>query len=214
MVLPDDPGAGRQVPRAGPTGGLIRSALVVAVALPGLLLAGAGLWHPLVLTPGTAHQWWTLHLVLVPVWPLLAVSLWLLLLGCSGPLAWFARVASFGYAVFYSALDLLAGVGAGLVVDTQGRGSQSMLNLLGLGDRLGAIGAWSYLVAGALTTAALWPRTGIRALPGGVVLVVASWYFLNNHLYPPLGVAAQLGIATGSALLAIVTTAGSGPNRC
>jgi hypothetical protein len=43
----------------------------------------------------------------------LAVSLLLLLHGVPGLVAWAARIAAYGYAAFYTALDVLAGIAAG-----------------------------------------------------------------------------------------------------
>ncbi|MCW6006062.1 hypothetical protein K1W54_15955 [Micromonospora sp. CPCC 205371] len=47
-------------------------ALVVPVPL---LLAAVGLVHPHLLTPATAGRWAALHIVLLPVFPLLAAGL-------------------------------------------------------------------------------------------------------------------------------------------
>jgi hypothetical protein len=48
-----------------------RALLVAAAAAPGILLSGLGLLHPAGLTPATAEMWWQLHVVLLPVVPLL-----------------------------------------------------------------------------------------------------------------------------------------------
>jgi hypothetical protein len=84
------------------------------VAGPAVVLAGLGLTHPQELTAASASWWTTLHVILLPIFPLLAVSLWLLLRGVPGPVvAWVARIVAYGYAVFYSVTDVLVGVGAG-----------------------------------------------------------------------------------------------------
>ncbi len=64
-----------------------RILFVVLVALPGLVLGVAGLAHPILLTPETAERWRLVHLVLLPAFPLLGASVWLLLLGERGALA-------------------------------------------------------------------------------------------------------------------------------
>jgi hypothetical protein len=177
----------------------------VAVALPGLVLAGIGLTHPSVLTPATAHHWWSMHIVLLPLFPLLAVTFWALLHGDRTALAWLARIAGYGYAAFYTALDVLAGIAAGLVVEHDGRTGENTARLIGVGDQLGLVGSWCFLVAAGLTTAALALRGGLWALPGGLLVLVSGWLFLEHHIFAPYGVLGQVGIAVGTALLALAT---------
>jgi hypothetical protein len=86
---------------------------VLVVAGPAVVLAGLGLLHPQELTATSAPWWTTLHIVLLPIFPLLAVSLWLLLRGVPGPVAWAARIAAYGYATFYSVTDVIVGIAAG-----------------------------------------------------------------------------------------------------
>ncbi len=172
----------------------MRRAGIVAVALPGLVLAVLGLFHPGALTPSTATVWWQFHVVALPLFPLLAVALWVLLRGEDGMLAWLARVAGYVYAVFYTALDLLVGVAAGVVVERVQGGSQEALDLRALGNDLGLIGSAGFLVAAALTVAILVRRDWRRALPGGALLVVAAVPFLHGHIYWPTGGLAMVGV--------------------
>ncbi len=183
---------------------------VVVVALPGLVLAGFGWQHPVSLTPDTAHHWWTMHVLLIPVFPLLPLVLVLLLRGERGPLAWLARIAGYVFATFYTALDVLAGIAAGLVVEHDGRGSENMLRLLEIGDRIGLIGVWFLAAAGVLTALVLGLRHGPWVLPGAVVFTVACYYFLLGHIFYPTGALAMIGLAVGSALLALATPTGTG----
>lgn len=180
-----------------------RPGRAVVVALPGVALAVAGLFHPHVLAPSTAPQWIGIHLVLLPLFPLLAVALGVLLRGEPGPLAWLARGAAYTYAVLYTALDLLAGVAAGVVTRTVQGGSQAALDLRALGNDLGLIGAAAFLVAAVLVAAVLVRRHGRAALPGAVLLVVGAVPFLTAHVYWPTGGLALLAVAAGSGLLAI-----------
>lgn len=180
----------------------------VALALPGLVLAGVGLTHPAGLTAATAHHWWTMHVVLLPLFPLLVVAFWVLLLGDRSPLAWLARIAGYGYAVFYTALDVLAGIAAGVVVERDGRTGDQAARLIGVGDQLGLVGSWCFLVAGALTTAALVPRGRRVVWPGGALVLIGGWGFLENHIFRPYGVLAQVGIAAGTALLGLAAWPG------
>jgi hypothetical protein len=93
--------------------------LLGIVAAP-LLLAVMGLTHPRDLTPETARYWYVLHLLLLPVFPLLGVNLWWLLAGIPGPWAWVARILTFVYIPFYGALDVLGGIATGLVSRDRG----------------------------------------------------------------------------------------------
>jgi hypothetical protein len=175
---------------------------VAAVAAPGLLLAVAGLFHPRALAPSTAPVWWQLHVVLLPLFPLLAAALWLLLRGERGPVAWLARIAAYGYAAFYTALDVLAGIGAGYLVERAQGGSQEANDLRALGNDLGMIGSWSFLVAVVLAGVVLVRRDGRAALPGAVILFGGAAAFLHGHIYWPSGGLAMLGVAGGCAALA------------
>jgi hypothetical protein len=178
---------------------------VAAVAVPGVALAAVGTTHPMVLDPSTAHMWWTMHVALLPVFPLLGLVLVWLVRGGHDPLAWLARIAAYVYATFYTALDVLAGIAAGRAVELQPEGSPSALALLGIGNELGGVGAWAYLVAAVATAAVVARRHGPRALPGGIVLVAASVPFLWAHIYWPVGVFSMLGMALGAALLQAVS---------
>lgn len=174
----------------------------VAVAVPGLVLAGAGLTHPMVLDPSTAHHWWTLHVVLLPVFPLLGVVVWALLRGEHGVVAWVARVAAYVYAVFYTGLDTLAGIAAGVAVDADPHGAAAV-RLLQVGNQLAVPGIWAYLIAAVLTGVVSVRRDGSVALPGALIIVAAAIPFMVAHIYWPVGVLAMVGTAVGAAALEI-----------
>jgi hypothetical protein len=183
---------------------------VLVVAAPAVVLAGLGLTHPQELTATSAPWWTTLHIVLLPIFPLLAVSLWLLLRGVPGPVAWVARIAAYGYATFYSVTDVVVGIGAGdLTRFNAARGlperTAEVDRLFTVGNALGAIGVGCFLVAGAATALAVVMRIGRRALPGALVLLVAAVLFAGGwHIYWPAGVATMLVLAVGLGLLAAV----------
>ncbi|GAA1868456.1 hypothetical protein GCM10009836_56160 [Pseudonocardia ailaonensis] len=171
------------------------------VAVPGVALGIVGTTHPQVLDPSTAHMWWTMHVALVPVFPLLGLVLVWLVRGRHDPVAWVARVGAYVYATFYTGLDVLAGIAAGRAVELQPEGSPAALAMLRIGNALGDVGSWAYLAAAVATALVVLRRHGIRALPGGVVLVAASVPFLYAHIYWPVGVFSMLGMAVGAALL-------------
>ncbi len=181
-----------------------RLVTAVMVAVPGLMLGGLGLVHPRALSSATATQWWQLHLVLLPVFPLLAVALWVLLRGEHGPLAWLARIAAYGYAAFYTGLDALAGIAAGVVTERLQGASQVALDLRALGNDLGIVGAWALLAAAVLTAIVLVRRDGRRTLPGAALLVAGTVPLGSEHIYWPTGGLGLVAFALGGALLALV----------
>lgn len=173
----------------------------VAVALPALLLGGLGLTHPIRLTEGTAWWWMNLHVVLLPIFPLLAGALWLMLERAAPVLRVAGRLAAFGFAVFYDGLDAVDGIAAGAVVHAHHGYAASAI--FTIGDRLGHWGAWCFLVASVTVVAALALRSGWAALPGAVFLLPAAASFLNSHIFWPRGVLTMLAIAIGLALLTL-----------
>jgi hypothetical protein len=185
-----------------------RTLLVVLVALPGVVLGLAGLAHPVFLTPETAERWRSVHLVLLPVFPLLGGSVWLLLLGERGALAWGARGLAFAYAVLYTALDSIAGIGAGHQLQrsaARGDARPPVEDLFEVGDRLGHPGVVALALAVALTAALLLRRgAGPLAAVGAVVAVAGCWLLLRHHVFPPRGVAGVLLVAAGTGLMAAV----------
>jgi hypothetical protein len=181
--------------------------LAVVVALPAVLAALAGLAHPVFLTAETAERWRLVHLVLLPLFPLVGASVWLLLLGLRGALAWLARGLALGYALLYTALDSIAGIGAGhQVLRTAGREDPRppIEDLFAVADPLGAAGVLALAAALALTAVVLGSGGRSRvALLGGLLAVGCCHPFLRHHVFPPRGVLAMLGLAAGLALLAL-----------
>jgi hypothetical protein len=181
---------------------------VLTVAGPAVVLAGLGLTHPQELT-ATSAAWWTrLHIVLLPIFPLLAVSLWLILRRVPGPMAWAGRIAAYGYATFYTVTDVIIGIGAGKLTEfNAARGLQQRTvevdRLIGVGNDVGGIGVWCFALACAASAAAVVMRVGRRALPGAAVLLAAAVLFTGGwHIYWPAGVATMLVLAVGLGLLA------------
>lgn len=167
------------------------------VAVPGLLLAGFGAVHPAQLDAATAPWWTTLHVILLPVFPLVAVAQWYLLAPAPPWLRWPGWVAAFGYAAFYGGLDAVAGIAAGTVVHAQHGVTPVVGAVFTAGDQVGLFGSACFLVASALIVVTAILRAGWRAVPGGVVLLVASVSFLDSHIFWPRGVVTMLGVAAG-----------------
>lgn len=138
--------------------------------------AGRTRAHPQELTATSASWWTTLHVLLLPIFPLLAVSLWLLLRGVPGPVAWVARIAAYGYATFYGVTDVVVGIAAGeLTQFNAARGlperTAEVDRLFSVGNDLGEVGVWCFLLACAATAVAVVGRVGRRALLGRVLKV-------------------------------------------
>ena len=179
------------------------------VMLGPVLLALAGLLHPSGLSAATAHRWVWLHIVLLPVFPLLALGFVVLL--WERPIAGPARVARLIawicaaiYAVGYTGLDAVAGIAAGTVAGQQGDPAELRRLVLALyetGDGLGTVGVYAFLAATLATAVSLGSRYGIRMLPGTVVLFAAGWSFIDSHIFSPRGVLTMLAMAAGFALL-------------
>ena len=184
-----------------------RSRLVLAllVALPAWAIAVLGLAHPVFLTPETAERWRFAHLALLPVFPLVAASLWAVLRAERGAASWGARVLALAYAVLYGALDSIAGIGAPQqVIRAAERGDPRapIEDLFEIGDVLGRLGVYALAAAAALTALVLFSRfRSPLSLAGGAVLVVACYPFLRYHVFPPRGVLAMVAIGVGLALL-------------
>ncbi|MEU4249817.1 hypothetical protein AB0F15_20655 [Amycolatopsis sp. NPDC026612] len=173
-------------------------------AVPGLVLAGFGVAHPLALAPASAPWWTTLHVVLLPVFPLLAVAQWLLLSPAPAVLRHPGRLAAFGFAAFYGGLDAVAGIAAGTVVHAQHAVTPVTGAVFGIGDTLGHVGALCFLAANVLIVAAVAREASWRAAPGAVILLAASVSFFDSHIFWPRGVVTMLGVALGMFLLRAV----------
>ncbi|GIH91780.1 hypothetical protein ACFFMN_28990 [Planobispora siamensis] len=182
---------------------------LAALTLVPVVLAVAGLFHPHHLTQDTAGRWIALHLLLLPLFPLLAGSPLLLLRGLTGRWATTARVGCLVYAVFYTSLDAIAGVAYGTMVATADDPvalSRTGPALDVVGGTLGFIGAAGFLLASVATTKALAARYGGRRVAtGGTILIAASVVWLGSHIYWPEGVITVLAIGSGFALLCIAT---------
>lgn len=183
----------------------MRWGYALVVAAPALLLAVIGLVHPYGGSEDNATLWRNLHVLLLPVFPLLGVAIWVLLRGVPGVLAWTARVAAFGYATFYSGLDILTGIGVGALLQRQSD-VQAIEAVAAIGRDLGRVGSVFFIVACVAISLALVKRVRRAALPGAVVLVIAAVVFGESHINGPAGVLAMLALAAGFAWLAAVSS--------
>ena len=183
--------------------------MVGAVAVSPLVLAGVGLSHPTLLTTGSAAWWTTMHLVLLPLFPLLGVAVWILLRHDRTAVGWGGRVAAVVYTAFYGGLDAVSGIAAGTVVQTGADPkSELVASLFSAGRPLGQIGAYAFFVAVILVLASAW-RSGSRGwlfyAAAGVALV-SAYLFTAGHIYWPKGVVAMLGLAVSLAAIEFLSS--------
>jgi hypothetical protein len=183
-----------------------RSAALVATAVPPLLLAALGSTHPTMLTPGSAPWWRDLHVIGLVLFPLLALGPSVVVRGRSRLVEAAVVVLGLVYACCYTALDVLAGIGAGQETVVVGPGPW-VPALFGMADRLALPGVYAYLataVIGGLTAVVVTRGIAARtaAVVGTVLVVGGASSFLTSHIYPPVGVATMIVLAVGWTTLA------------
>ena len=116
------------------------------MALPGLVLAGFGLLHPGYLDASDGPRLVDAARLADPGVPAdQRGDLGAAARRSGGRWPWLARVAAYAFATFYTGLDVLAGIGAGLVTDVQQGGSPAVGRLFEIGDRLGETGVLALL---------------------------------------------------------------------
>lgn len=179
-----------------------RILLFVAVVLPPLVLAAIGTTHPTMLTAGSALYWRNLHIVALPIFPFLALAPWLIVRARTfwTDARWLTiavAILCFVFAVFYTALDVLAGIGAGgLKLDGLGL-STGISVLYQLARALGGVGALAFIAACAVAGVVAIRSNGLLAVPGAVLVVAGSVLLFRDHIYYPLGVLGQVFLAAG-----------------
>jgi hypothetical protein len=183
-----------------------RVRLILIVSLPALVCATIGLLHPHHLTDDTAARWQLMHILLIPVFPLIGLGPWLIARRTPRPVSVVAALGGYGFATFYTSLDLLAGVAAGTL---QLAGvSSGKAPVYEVARALGLIGVVSLVLACLAATVAAFMHARLRALPGGVLAVIGAVLVQPGHIYPGLGTLAMLLLAGGLGLLALATTSG------
>ena len=163
-------------------------------ALPGLVLAVAGYFHPMHLTHSSSHTWWGLHVAGLFAFPLVGVALMALFRGRRDPVAALAVLAAFVYATAYTALDVINGIGAGYVtwrLDASAPRPDEVRSLFDIGSPLGQIGSWALVLVAVVASGDALLRYGVRALPA-LVLVPGALLVHTDHIFWPLR---SLGIA-------------------
>jgi hypothetical protein len=189
-----------------------RPVALAAAAVPSLLLAALGSTHPTMLTPASAPWWRDLHVIGLGLFPLLALGPWVVVRGRSRPVEAVVVVLGLVYACCYTALDVLAGIGAGQETVVVGPGPW-VPALFGMADRLALPGVYAYLAAavvGGVTGFVVARGVAARAaaVVGTVLVVGGAWSFLTSHIYPPVGVVTMVVLAVGWTTLAAAVPPG------
>ncbi|MFB9312475.1 hypothetical protein [Nocardioides plantarum] len=175
--------------------------LPVVLALPALALAVAGLFHPHTLVPATADRWYVVHVAGLLAFPLVGLALAWLVRGRRDPVAWAVRLTAYGFAVLYTALDVIYGVAAGDVTRDMAEGyrrSADFSAMLRTAVDLGEVGSWSLLCCAAVLVVDQLGRHGVAGLPA-LALLPGAWLVHRDHIFSPGGVVGMvlLGLATG-----------------
>ena len=171
---------------------------MLAVALPGLLIGTIGIFHPAHLTDASAQRWLDMHIVLLPLFPLLGLGPWLVARQLDPVAGRVALLLGYVYAMFYTGLDLIAGAAAGALKLV---GSTDLNTMFALGNDLGFVGVWAHLAAAVLVSVLVLVRSGAPALVGLVLVVGASVSFLDSHVYWPRGVFTMYALSAGWAVV-------------
>jgi hypothetical protein len=181
-----------------------RLRLVLLVTAPALICALIGLLHPHHLTDETAARWQVMHIVLIPLFPLIGFAPWLITRRSNRVLAAIAALGGYGFATFYTSLDLLAGVAAGtLQIAGITDGKAPVYEIARI---LGLAGVVSLVVASVATALAAILRNRLIGATGGLLAIAGAALVQPGHIYPGLGTLAMLLLAAGFALMAIAVT--------
>lgn len=169
--------------------------LLAAVVIPPLILLGFSVAHPPTLTVEDAGTWKNLHIALMPVFPLLALGPWLVARAVNRPISWIVAIGAYTYAVFYTALDIVAGVVGGGIKEAEAGGLGIVFPIASDFEKIGGI---AFVLTSALAAGVALHATGwiAGALPAAAV-VGGAYILWQEHIFPPGGVIASALLAVG-----------------
>lgn len=177
----------------------------VVVALPALLVAIDGSQHPPHLTYAASNEWYSVHLPGIVVVPLIGGALAWTMRGRRDPTAWLVRLAAYGFATFYTALDVISGVAAGYVTHHLGPGvprPDAVAYLFRIGTPLGRIGSIALMCCALLLVLDALVEMRLAGL-GSVLLLPGAYLVHEHHIFPPLGVTGLVLLGLGTSALVL-----------
>ena len=178
--------------------------LLLLVAVPALLCAAIGLSHPPTLNAASAEHWRNMHIALIPLFPLVGLAPWLIARRAG---TWSGRggaLFGYGFAVFYTSLDLLAGVAGGALVASGHPDASGQV--FAIARVLGAIGVGSLALGTVLAGISAFRVAGLGSVPGALLALVGAVLVLPGHIYLGLGTVAMLLYAGGYVVMAFTVT--------
>lgn len=181
-----------------------RIRLVALVTLPTLLVLLVGVTHPQRLTEQSAEWWQNLHIVLLPIFPLMGLAPWLVARDLDRRLGWLAAIGGYAFATCYTALDVLAGIGGGAMV--LGGQSDATGPLFRIANQVAVFGVYGLLFGTLIASIAAVIRGRLLALPGAALALVGSYLISTEHIVAPLGTLALALVAVGYGILAVAVT--------
>lgn len=175
--------------------------LALLVSVPALLCAAIGLTHPPTLNAASADHWRNMHIVLIPIFPLIGLAPWLI--ARRAGVAWGRAGAVFGYgfATLYTSLDLLAGVAGGALVASGN--SDATGAVFAVARVVGAIGVVSLALGVVVAGIAAYRVAGLRTIPGSLLALVGALLVQPGHIYLGVGTVAMMLLAGGFVVLAL-----------
>jgi hypothetical protein len=152
------------------------------------------------------HWWFILHWIQTPMVALVAVGLWLMVCrvestdgGVAVFFAWLARLATFVFLIYYTALDAIGGFGLARTIlitkdlnlpPDQLKAVVTVINSTwvdpwvgGVGSVVSLTGSWAAFAAALLVAVALWLTRRIFWLPL-LILVAFGWELQMSHTMP------------------------------
>ena len=169
--------------------------------MPPIAVGLAGITHPDHLTQEASLYWRNLHVVFLPLLPLLALGPWVIARSVDRKLGYLAAVLGYVYACFYTALDVLAGIGAGGLKRANADGVRGLFDLAA---DLGQVGSLAFIVGTAVAAGCALSVARLRAMLGAARAFAGAYGYMQEHVYWPAGVLSMFALAAGWTLMLLV----------
>lgn len=177
----------------------MRASRPLALALPPAALAVTGLFHPLQAAEDPV-RWTAVHVAGLVLFPLLGTGPWLAARGRGRGIALVVGLLGHLYAAGYTALDVIAGIVNGVLLQ---RGTALGSVLYPLGNAFGIPAAAALLAATVVALIALRDLPARLLVPAAVLLLAGGASFLTSHIMGWRGVATMVVLAAGWALIGV-----------